>query len=436
MKRKNLLIVVCIGLIILLNFLLYYKVLSFGFVFDDFCLIDKGIRFQAFFQTHIENIKLYRPLANITHSITYDLFKLNAFVFHALNLLIHIMNALLVFLISRKILKSNIPSLISAVAFSTFTYNFHHVAYIAELNDTLSAFLLLLSTMLFIKYLDKNNFIFYICSLFTFILALLTRETVIFFPFLLILLYFFLRKRTETIFELIKRTYKYLTPFFLISLVYIILRLIFFHGLGGYNLSVGGSILFKLKYWFAHIFSNYVMTFVPILGHKQLSIAQLIIYLLLTLIVLFWILKKTYDNKEYFHQMLFGFTYILIAILPLFQNTCVRYFYLPSVGFAILLGIPFHKKLRKIWIILLIIFLITMNFIGNYISQDFYSPDDCKILHDTKEIINLCVIQQENMDEWRKTISVKGCTTFANSTILRDLRGFMQNLVYQEHVIP
>ena len=130
----------------------------------------------------------YFPLTNTVFWIEHHLFGANATGYHAVNILLQIANALLVWRLLKRL---NIPGAwLAALIFGIHPVHVASVAWISELKNLLAMFFALLSILCFLG-LDetrlRNSVTAYAASLVFFALALLSKTQVVVLPFVLLL---------------------------------------------------------------------------------------------------------------------------------------------------------------------------------------------------------------------------------------------------------
>src|SRR6266571_978661 len=181
-----------IGAIIIAVVVVYSPVLRGDFVWDDFLLITGNPLLQNF-SGLLEiwsggRTADYFPLTNTVFWIEHHLFGVNANGYHAVNILLQIANALLVWRLLKRL---NIPGAwLAGLIFGIHPVHVASVAWISELKNLLAMFFALLSVLCFLELDDKRtrNFaITYAASLVFFALALLSKTQVVFLPFVLLL---------------------------------------------------------------------------------------------------------------------------------------------------------------------------------------------------------------------------------------------------------
>jgi tetratricopeptide (TPR) repeat protein len=139
----------------------------------------------AFTATHASN---WHPATWFSHMLDCQLFGLNPAWHHFTNLLLHLINTLLLFLILKKMTGCLRPSLFIAAAFALHPLHVESVAWVAERKDVLSAFFWLLTMAAYIRYSNKPALSRYMLVLVCFCLALMAKPMVVTLPFVLLLL--------------------------------------------------------------------------------------------------------------------------------------------------------------------------------------------------------------------------------------------------------
>ena len=181
-----------VAAIIVAIVVVYLPALRGDFVWDDFLLITGNPLLQNF-PGLLEiwsggRTADYFPLTNTVFWIEHHLFGANATGYHAVNILLQIANALLVWRLLKQL---NIPGAwLAGLIFGIHPVHVASVAWISELKNLLAMLFALLSVLFFLK-LDnqrlRNSVTAYSASLVFFALALLSKTQVVFLPFVLLL---------------------------------------------------------------------------------------------------------------------------------------------------------------------------------------------------------------------------------------------------------
>jgi 4-amino-4-deoxy-L-arabinose transferase-like glycosyltransferase len=224
-----------IGVILLLTILAYIPVFNAGFVnlddngyvYENKDVLSGGIGSVSHFFTRFY-VGHYQPLTMISLKIDYWLFGLNTQAFHIVNLIFHLFNCCLVFILLQKIFGNKATSLLVMALFALHPMHVESVAWISERKDVLYVFFLLISAILYTGYIfqgSKRKLLY--LSFFAFVLALFSKSAAIIFPFLLILIDLVL-KRTGTARIIIEKL-----PFLLLSVLFAVITM--------YSQDVGGK---------------------------------------------------------------------------------------------------------------------------------------------------------------------------------------------------
>ncbi len=189
-----------IGLILLIGGILviYGQMADFAFVsFDDPDYVYKneivrqglswlGVKwaFTSFFAAN------WHPLTWLSHMLDVTLFGLVAGKHHLMALFWHIVNALLVFWVLRRLTGAVGRSLLVAALFAWHPLRVESVAWVAERKDLLCVFFWLLSLLAYHRYTLKPVFRRYLLLFLCAALALMSKPMAVTLPFLLLVLDF------------------------------------------------------------------------------------------------------------------------------------------------------------------------------------------------------------------------------------------------------
>ena len=131
---------------------------------------------------------MWHPLTTLSHMLDCQLFGLNPLGHHSVSVLIHIANALLLFLILTNVTGTTWASAFVAAVFALHPLQVESVAWAAERKTVLSGLFWLLTMAAYIRYARKPGFGRYMLLLFVFGLCIMTKPTVVTLPFVLLLL--------------------------------------------------------------------------------------------------------------------------------------------------------------------------------------------------------------------------------------------------------
>jgi len=333
----------------------------------------------------------YRPFLFFTFAFNYAISGIKPLGFHLLSNFIHLFNGILVFLLLNGVLmrrrkeediqknKFSLVAFLVALVFIVHPLQTEAVTYIAGRGDPLNVFFMLLALFLFIG-AEENKLSWTNwqrpLSLFVLILALLSRETAIIFPFLLMTFYISFISRSRFLIS-IKKAFLKALPYFGIVFIYGILRLTvlnFINLLNFYNISnVYSENLHVRMFTFFHTLLAYLkLLIVPVGLHMErsrpvhLSLLEWPVWasFLGLLGVLGWLIflyKKerlraqagiSDSRLSNFRVWFFGVLWFFIAMAPASGITPINaliyehWLYLPMVGFFFILLFYFNEVLN------------------------------------------------------------------------------------------
>ena len=146
------------------------------------------------FEAHVSN---WHPLTWLSHMLDCQVFGLHAAGHHLTNVLLHVANTVLLFLLLRRWTGAPWRSACVCALFAWHPLHVESVAWIAERKDMLSGLFFMLTLLIYSRYAhlrtkpaDKNvcASLFYILTLLLFTLGLLSKPMLVTLPFVLLLL--------------------------------------------------------------------------------------------------------------------------------------------------------------------------------------------------------------------------------------------------------
>lgn len=338
MNKFFLVILSCICLFI------YAGYLNNGFVFDDKILVEEnpliksGRLLPNVFKSGIYDYwsgiqpydRMYRPLQMLSYYLDYNLWGLNPAGFRLSNILLHLFNSILVFYFLASLFNYRLLAVSGSILFLVHPVHISSVAYISARGDLLSAFFILACCVLFLKFLGSKNYLLYFLSIFAASLAFLSRENA-----LLVIIFLALISITAKG----KVKLKYLSGFFIISIVYAAIRLIIFGPSGLVTHADYAGVALSLVNFFNIAWRYILLLLWPInlrMFHSTALISQLNVPLLLSsisgLILAAVAILKWEKAKQSPPVAGFGLFWFLSAVIPV-------YFYFdayPALGRALM----------------------------------------------------------------------------------------------------
>jgi protein O-mannosyl-transferase len=171
------------------------------FVYEN-AYVQSGLNWNSIgqaFSSELVKIGGWCPLTWLSLMLDYQIFGLNPFGYHLINLLFHIMNTILLFLIFRRMTKTLWPSAFVACLFAIHPLHVESVAWIAERRDVLSTFFWMLTMGAYSYYVENRGFRRYSLVLLFCILGLMAKPMLVTLPFVLLLLDYWPLQRFQEI---------------------------------------------------------------------------------------------------------------------------------------------------------------------------------------------------------------------------------------------
>ena len=383
-REKNFLTVILICLSV---YAAYLNTLPNPFIFDDRHTITENK-----YVKHLETIPklftdkvtslpitkgMWRPLLMLSFAFNYFISGLSPHSYHLINILLHFLNAVLLYLLLEKFLKelSLCRRLGLTLIFCLHPINTEAVTYISSRSVTMCAFFILSGFYCYVRWRHDRRMRFFLLSLASYILALMTKEIALILPMLIITYEFiynknFWKERREIFLGFL--------PFLLITFGYIfMIKLIFNEVFGLFakaksalatrsyssNILTQGAVSFFYLYLFFYPFNLCVDHNFPIISSLKNPLGTIPLALIIILILTALSLRKRLP------LIALSIFWYLICLLPQFygrlnivaaeHHPYLAYF---SVYF-ILAYLLLKLKIKKEFSRLLFIFVLGLFFI-------------------------------------------------------------------------
>ncbi|MDP2725260.1 MAG: tetratricopeptide repeat protein [Syntrophales bacterium] len=188
-------IIICL-LLVIVTLTAYWAVQSYDFVtFDDPVYVTENHHVQSGLTRKNLNWALlsleagfWHPLTWMSFLIDFDLYGLNPGGYHWTNLLWHIANTMLVFLVFMRMTTKLWQSAVVALLFALHPLHVESVAWISARKDVLSTFFWLLTMLIYIEYAAHGGKKRYALTMLAFICGLMAKPMLVTLPFVLLLL--------------------------------------------------------------------------------------------------------------------------------------------------------------------------------------------------------------------------------------------------------
>lgn len=360
-KNKTKSNVIYCAVIFLVTFGIYWNSLQGDFIWDDRGLILENTSylenwknvFSSFTKPFFGTTPFYRPLLLVSFILDYQLWGLNPFGFHFSNVLIHGLNGFMVYLLAFLLFKQRTFALIAGLLFATHPIQTEAVAWISGRNDVLLTFFSLLTIICWIQWRNSGGVkrvIAYVGFLLSYCCVLLTKESGIILPVLIMLVdYFFLK----TLPHPLHARQKVYLPLILISVLYISVRI---NLLGAPDLQVRGFDTLQIVSGVIVTYAYYVkMLFFPVVQTASPSILPVSSFknpeLITSIALVGSLVVVTVSCWKRFRELSFIVLWFSVALLPVSGIISLpvpaleHRLYLGSVAFSMLIPLLFYRTL-------------------------------------------------------------------------------------------
>jgi hypothetical protein len=357
-KYRKLLICVCLASAITI---VYWQLQYHSFInYDDDVYVTQNRYVQsglcresilwAFTAT---DAGFWHPLTWLSLMFDYELFRLNPAGYHWTNVLFHIGNTLLLFLVLNRMTGAIWRSGFAAALFAVHPLHVESVAWIAERKDVLSTLFWMLTMYAYAIYVERPSVEKYVLAFISFSVGLMAKPMLVTLPFVLLLLDYWPLKRLQSPLHLVLEK----VPFFIVTILACVATFITEQESGAlspaeiYPLDVRmqNAIISYVAYikktiWPSNlaILYPYPVTLWPI---EQVVVSGLVL-VIISIIVVRWIYTYPY--------LAIGWFWYLGTLVPVIGFVQVgipamadRYTYVPLVGLFITITWGFPDLMRR-----------------------------------------------------------------------------------------
>jgi tetratricopeptide (TPR) repeat protein len=376
----------------------FYQVCTYDFVnYDDPNYVYENPNIQAgitpkaikwaFSTGRIGN---WHPLTWLSHMLDWQLFGPKPAGHHLTNLIFHVANTLLLFIVLKQMTRRLWPSAFVAALFALHPLHVESVAWVAERKDVLSTFFWMLTMWAYLRYVKHPSVARYLLTLLTFALGLMAKPMLVTLPFVLLLLDYWPLARVPSkraVGKTDRQSKKYMDihshqrilyhltwekiPFFALSAVSSIVTFLVQRGamvpitLVPLKLRISNALVSYVEYIGKMIWPSRLAVFYPHFSNN-VSILYTVISVVLLLAVTILILRFA-KNRRY---LVTGWLWYLGTLVPVIglvqvggQAIADRYSYITLTGLFIIIawGLPDllakwrYKKIALTLLALLII---------------------------------------------------------------------------------
>ena len=344
--------------IVIATLAIYWTMTGHNFIhYDDYDYVvwnphvSTGLTIEnlywAFTDTYKSN---WHPLTWISHMLDVELFGFNAGGHYAVNLIIHIANALLLFVFLVQATGKVWQAALVALIFAVHPVNVESVAWIAERKNVLSTFFFMLVLIAYHNYVNRKTGSAWLWVVFFLSLGLMSKPMLVTVPFLLLLLDIWPYQRltvvgSEFFQKFYSLTREKLLLFFLVVASSAITYLVQESG-GSVNTTEMISMLERVE--------NALVSYVRYIGNFFYPVDLVILYphpkswalwkvmaslgglIVISILVVFQIRRRPY--------LFVGWSWFLGTMVPVIgivqvgvQSMADRYAYIPFIGLGIIL---------------------------------------------------------------------------------------------------
>jgi tetratricopeptide (TPR) repeat protein len=318
-RRKSPLSKPALGAVLILGMVaaVYIPAMKAGFVWDDDSMLTQNIVLKpnglhrSWFTTEQPN---YWPITWTSYWIENKLWGLNPTGYHLTNILIHALCAILIWRILRRL---KIPwSLPIALVFAVHPVAVESVAWISQRKTILAMLFFLISLLTYLKFEESRSRPLYGCALASFVLALLSKGSVVGLPVVLLLCAWWRRGRIQ------RRDIVRSLPFFAASAVMSAVEIWFqVHQSIGADVVRGDGLLARAAgagtaVWFYILKTLWPARLIFVYPRWQIDPAKWFVWIpdlaLVALAALGWRFRSSWGKP-----VLFALGYCLVMLLPI-----------------------------------------------------------------------------------------------------------------------
>src|SRR5436190_5268398 len=301
--------------------------------------------------THIHS-QNWHPLTTISHMIDCQLFGLQSSWHHFVNVLLHSVAAILLFLALEKMTTAMGTSAFVAAVFAIHPLRVESVAWISERKDVLSGVFFMLTLIAYVRWVRRPSIGRYVTMSILFACGLMSKPMLVTTPIVLLFLDYWPLERRATIAKLLVEK----IPLFALSIACCIATLL------AQNLALGSTEHLPLQWRITNAIVTYFdyirqmfwpVDLVPFYVHLENRLSML--RLLVAVIILIAITAIAFAGRKKNPYILVGWLWYVVMLMPVIglvqvglQARADRYTYLPQIGLYIAL-IWLISDLTKSW---------------------------------------------------------------------------------------
>ena len=333
---------------------------------------------RGFFLKSYVGMGGYTPLVLISYALEYHFYGANAGVFHRHNLILHIFNCLLVFLLIYLLCGDPLVCLITALLFAIHPLQVEPVAWIQGRKDLLFSFFYLISIIFYVFYRKngkKRRYFYY--SLLFFTLSLFSKTLAVSLPFVLLAFDYYLGTGIN------KKMLKNKLPYLILALIFIFFAIFSVTSADFSSFDFNKNIFHNLFLLFYAIVFYINQAILPLQLSARYSTAIPAIFpALLLSLALFSAIAFTFSRiqRKLPKESIFSLLFFCLALLPTMAFYLIgkpyadRYMYIPLIGMfflaatwvakAVTIGTHSFKTIKTPLLVTLVVVLVGFGIIS------------------------------------------------------------------------
>ena len=337
----------------ILTLAVYWQVRGFDFInFDDDLyitnnlVVQKGLTGEGISYAIRSMDVNWHPTTWLTYLLDVQLFGVDAGAIHFTNVLFHVANTVLLFLLLTRMTGAVWRSAVVAALFGVHPLHVESVAWVSERKDVVSAFFLIVTVWLYVAWTRNKSTLFYVLTCLSFILGIAAKQMLVTLPFALLLLDFWPLGRLNLNDRdgVIKRVTEKI-PLFAITIWGVYMSIVGQRAIGaleaGEALPFGTRILNAIASYGKYVWKTFVPTSLAIpYPYERIDTAAVILgFLLLAGVSGLAIVLR--NSQRYLFAGWFWFVGTLVPVIGIMQiggqAMADRYAYIPHIGLFIAL---------------------------------------------------------------------------------------------------
>ena len=362
-----------LALIAIIGFSLYYNSLDGEFIWDDRHLIQDNIFIKDW--QHVGDIftkdmgagagfryGFYRPIQIFTYAIIYSFVELDTRLYHITSVVFHILAGLCIYWLITLLYGDRFLSFLATIFFIIHPIQTEAVAYISGFGDPIGTFFMLIAFIAYIKYLESKNMIKLLIVALCYLLAILSKESTIVFPALLLLYHYSFRKKVK------------IKEFLFISSIacsYVLLRLLLISP-PRFHIANPTTLVQRIPGFFVAITTYFRLLIAPFRLHIDYG-NKIFPYsnpkALLGMVIIVFLLLYLFKKRKTRDLIFFCIPWFFIPLLPVSNLYPINFYitehwlYVPSIAVFLVLAKYLTSLYRKKHFKLVTVFLITCSLI-------------------------------------------------------------------------